>query len=164
VLLKSAALHSNEMSIAERFWKKVHRTEDCWLWTASFGTHGYGQFQLNGTMRPTHRIAWELTRGPIPAGLCVLHKCDVRPCVNPDHLFLGTKGDNSRDKVQKGRHRFGVCESGERHPRAKLTNNDVLVMRHQYAEGMRICELVRIYGVNRGLISGVVHGHRWTHV
>jgi hypothetical protein len=88
---------------AERFWAKVEKTDSCWPWRAGVNKE-YGEFNFgNNWMRQAHRVAWELTHGPIPDGLCVLHKCDVPLCVNPDHLFLGTKLDNVRDMIAKGR-------------------------------------------------------------
>jgi hypothetical protein len=79
----------------------------CLLWTAAVSDSGYGMFDVDGIpAKRGHRLAWLLYRGPIPRGLHVLHKCDVRSCCNPDHLFLGTNGDNVRDKMSKGRHGF----------------------------------------------------------
>lgn len=99
--------------LSDRFWAKVDRNPDgCWLWTGSKSSHGYGQlFSMVGGHRAvlhTHRISWELHNGPIPDGLWVLHRCDVRPCVRPDHLFLGTRQDNTDDMMAKGRHRYGT--------------------------------------------------------
>lgn len=74
----------------------------CWLWFGAEGS-GYGRVGFKGNLLLTHRVSWELTNGPIPDGLWVLHKCDVRCCVNPDHLFLGTPKDNMQDKLRKGR-------------------------------------------------------------
>lgn len=88
---------------AERFWSKVLKTDTCWLWRAALFSTGYGQFQLDGRPHLAHRVAWSLTEGPIPDGMRCLHHCDVRRCVRPDHLFLGTDSDNMQDMVSKGR-------------------------------------------------------------
>ena len=75
----------------------------CWNWTGWTSSAGYGMIGNNYKDRGAHRYSWELSNGPISKGLCVLHKCDNPACINPDHLFLGTKGDNNRDRVKKGR-------------------------------------------------------------
>lgn len=90
----------------ERFWSKVAigSTNECWLWQASLGSTGYGQFNTGRSMAKAHRIAWELgNKGLIPADLMVCHHCDTPACVNPAHLFLGTQTDNMRDCFAKGR-------------------------------------------------------------
>ena len=87
-------------AVSQRFWDKVKKTPACWVWAGVTFRNGYGQF---GRHSLAHRIAWELMYGPIPAGLCVLHRCDNPPCVRPDHLFLGTVADNNHDMCAKGR-------------------------------------------------------------
>lgn len=92
---------------SERFWKKVRKSKGCWTWTGSKSRHGYGQLRTGrgkGRLELAPRISWRLANGPIPDGLCVLHKCDNPPCVRPSHLKLGTMADNSADMVRKGRH------------------------------------------------------------
>jgi len=83
----------------------VDKTGDCWLWTGCVTTFGYGFYRWKkpNKMVHTHRIAWELEHGPIPEGMHVLHKCDVRPCCNPAHLWLGTHQENMADMRAKGR-------------------------------------------------------------
>ena len=89
----------------ERYWNKVGKTEDCWLWTANKFKGGYGQYQFLGKPNGAHRISWIIHYGEIPKGMHVLHRCDNPPCVNPNHLFLGTHTDNMKDKAEKGRSR-----------------------------------------------------------
>lgn len=102
-----------------RFWVKVDNSkgEDaCWLWTAGVNDAGYGQFQVGKRPHLSHRVSWVLTFGPMPEGACVLHKCDNPLCVNPLHLFLGTKRDNNRDRHQKGRDAKGEKHGSKTHP------------------------------------------------
>lgn len=91
--------------VADRFWPKVQRGEGCWLWTGACDTYGYGLIRWRQRDRwdKAHRVSWIIASGPIPNGLCVLHKCDNPPCVNPAHLFLGTQADNMHDMKIKGR-------------------------------------------------------------
>ena len=87
-----------------RFWSRVDRSGDCWLWLGNKYTNGYGRLCVGGIERSVHRLSWEFANGPIPADLFVCHHCDVPACVRPDHLFLGTARDNAIDMVAKGRH------------------------------------------------------------
>lgn len=91
----------------ERFWSRVKRGDGCWEWQGGSNQYGYGLFTRRGcdtkVTRVASRISWELAHGPIPQGMVVCHKCDNPPCVNPDHLFIGTHLDNMRDMVAKGR-------------------------------------------------------------
>lgn len=85
-----------------RFFRFIKK-DDCWNWIGSIGKNGYGYFSKNSKAASAHRVSWEIHNGQIPDGLCVLHKCDNRKCVNPDHLFIGTYYDNIHDKINKGR-------------------------------------------------------------
>lgn len=91
-------------TIHTRFFGKFKESPSCWEWLAYRDRKGYGRFMVPGSKTSlAHRFSWELHRGPIPTGMCVLHRCDNPPCVNPAHLFLGTLQDNVRDMIQKGR-------------------------------------------------------------
>lgn len=104
----SRQLQSLSIRIA-RFWKQVARAKDgCWLWQGTILHTGYGQVCFEGHAQSAHRVAWLLTNGEIPKGLCVCHRCDTRACVRPDHLFLGTAKDNMQDMYRKGRGPTGL--------------------------------------------------------
>jgi hypothetical protein len=144
-----------------RFWTKVAQTDtDCWEWTGHREANGYGRFYLNGRMRWAHRAIWELTVGPIPAGLDVCHSCDNRACVLPMHLFLGTRAENVHDCIAKRRHNFG-----ERSGTAKLTDAKVRDIRARYAAGgIYIREIASAYGVSETAIKLAIRRKRWAHV
>lgn len=158
-----------------RFWAKVNKTDTCWLWTASTRHKGYGAFayRLDGRMvnDRAHRFSYQLHVGPIPAGMFVLHSCDVPACVNPAHLFLGTNTDNVRDMMAKGRGNAGKSfpdgqwERGERHHAARLTEADVRTLRARYeAGGTSFSALAREYGLAIGHVYRIVRRKAWCHV
>ena len=97
-------LHHRRPTPEERFWGKVDKTDGCWLWTAGTNINGYGRLSVNRIAILAHRYSWALHNGEIPKGMCVMHKCDNPPCVNPDHLEMGSQQDNLKDMLSKGRH------------------------------------------------------------
>jgi hypothetical protein len=137
----------------ERFEAKVERIPlaGCWLWTGAASKLGYGTVSVDGRKYNAHRFAWEAYRGAIPPGQCVLHRCDVPSCVNPDHLFLGSMKDNTRDMMKKGRDRF----TGERNPSAKLTDADVEYIRQHHESCV---QAARKFGVGRSQITAIRRG------
>ncbi|HEX6537480.1 MAG TPA: HNH endonuclease [Gemmatimonadaceae bacterium] len=144
------------------FWSKVHKTDSCWLWTGDTFNKEYGRFGIDGRQQPAHRVAWQLTHGPIPEGLFVCHNCpdgDNPLCVNPEHLFLGTHVDNMADKVRKGR---ASRTRGERSGTAKLTQDRADEIRHRHARGgVSRAALAREYGVSQSTISAIILRRRW---
>ena len=155
------------MKIEERFnakWEPVTES-GCWVWTAATSHNGYGVFgtgeRENKQMRRAHRLAYAAEFGPIPDGMQVLHKCDCRACVNPDHLFLGTPADNMIDKINKGR---GSGPQGEAHPKAKLTEDDVREIRRRAAAGEMYKDLAAEFGIARSGVSEMVNRKTWRHV
>ena len=163
-------------SLAQRFWDKVFSSPDGhWYWMGyrKRGGHGayggkgkgeYGELEIAGRRHyRAHRFAWMLTYGPIPLGQHVLHRCDMRPCVRPDHLFLGTHLENIADAVAKGR-MGGPTWNGVENGRAKLTEYDVQMIRAaKYSRGL--CRvLARKYGVSDGLISHIRTRRIWRHI
>ena len=154
-----------------RFWKKVDKTPghgpegDCWLWTGARNPCGYGNLKLDGRNALAHRVSWEMRYGPIPSGpghhgTCVLHRCDVPACVNPEHLRLGSQAENVADKYQKGRGRH-TGAPGESHWSARLTENDVRAIRA--APGTRE-DIAACFGVTASHVGAIRRREKWRHI
>ena len=156
-------------SLGDRFWAKVNRKgdNDCWEWSASLDTRGYGNFGVprnDGTgrfiMQRAHRVAWELVNGPLQSSaqhLC--HTCDNRKCVNPKHLFIGNPKLNMADCVAKGRLND---RSGENNPRAKVTEELVLAIRAE--SGLSLSKLMAKYKLPQTTVSDIRRRNTWAHI
>ena len=152
-----------------RFWSKVDRSggpDACWPWTGVRGPLGYGRIHSprpNRRNLHAHRIAWTMTRGEIPDGLCVCHSCDNPSCCNPAHLWLGTNAENTADRHRKGRSarggRVGVVNS-----RARLNEDKVREIRFRVARGESQKAVAASLGVTDGMVNHVVHRRAWRHV
>ena len=156
------------------FWSKVDKSggpDACWNWTGSFYPSGYGAVRWNGHTHLSHRLAYALSYGAIPQGMCVCHRCDNPPCCNPTHLWIGTKADNNADKMKKGRmvvargSQNGQNTHPERTPRgelhvcAKLTDAQVDEIRELFAHGYtNKSRLGRQFGVSDTQINRIVTG------
>jgi hypothetical protein len=151
--------------LAERFWEKVERGPECWMWRGTITHHGYGVISVGGRASGreyAHRASWELTNGPIAAGQVVCHRCDNTSCVRPDHLFLGTQAQNLADMRQKGRANDPSRGSqGERNGRARLTWEQVREIRRRWAAGEQQIALAREFGIGSTTVGHIVHGRRW---
>lgn len=156
----------DEKTIA-RFWSKVDKSGECWLWTACQKDTGYGQFRVNGHTRMVHKLSWELHRGPVPGGLSVLHDCpggDNPACVNPAHLWLGTQADNMRDMDAKKRRKWGE-HKGASNPAALLTEDQVRAVRKSFIPRKVTAKtLATRYGVTLACVWDILHRRSWTHI
>lgn len=164
-----------------RFEKKYipEPNSGCWLWTGAVTGAGYGAFMFNGRMAESaHRASYVLHKGKIDEEMLVCHKCDNKLCVNPDHLFLGTYLDNTRDMIKKGRRvspstknrmrgedwraaHDGTLRIGEDHHCAKLTEQNIIEIRASKKTGVALAE---IYGVAPITISRIRRRIIWRHV
>lgn len=157
-----------KLHLSDDFWSKVNKNGPavttklgpCWLWTGArtgksggIGRNGgYGNIKFQRRFQYAHRVAWILTNGEIPDGQWVLHRCDVRLCVRPAHLFLGNHADNMADMVSKYRGR-GVAR--------KLTDQDAIEIRRRYEDGVSKYRLARDFGVTDTTISNLVQGRTY---
>lgn len=156
------------MTPEQRFIDKVRISPDgCWIWVgASVGLeYDYGKFWLDGAYDKAHRASFRIFKGPIPPAMWVLHRCDVPRCVNPHHLFLGTRQDNVDDMMRKGRGGHSKNpQRGERSALAKLTPQQVLEIRQRNAAGESQGALAKEFSVGQPTIHKIIHKERWAHL
>ena len=144
-------------TLETRLLAKLDRSNGCWLWKGSLFKTGYGQIAIEkGRPGYTHRVSYELFCGYIPAHLYVLHRCDVRNCCNPEHLFLGTQKENVHDMIAKGKQPIG-----EKHVGHKLTDKQIQEI---ISSPLSSLKLSSEYGVSSSLIRRIRRGERWRHI
>ena len=143
------------------FFFYVKKTRTCWFWTGCRHPAGYGAVNRGGRAHPAHRWSWILANGPIPSGKWVLHKCDVRACVRPSHLFLGNAQDNVDDMIRKGRDKHDKCAFGEKHANAKLNEAAVRDIR---SSNRSLSQMAKKYGVCFQSIWHVRKNKTWKHI
>lgn len=156
-------------SIVDRFMDKVipEPMSGCWLWGAACDRKGYGMFNIvtdcgHKLIQFAHRISWEIHNDEIPKNICVLHKCDIPGCVNPDHLFLGSRKDNAEDMVKKGRSLRGRPHGvGSDNTNARLTEEDVMVI---LCSSLSQKKIARLYGVSQAHVSRIKTGKAWSSI
>ena len=147
-------------SIDESFWGRVLKPPigldeigKCWIWIGPRSRWGYGLLSYQGIRAQAHRFSWEIHNGEIPPRLLVCHSCDNPPCVRPEHLWLGTNQENTRDAQVKSR-------------LGKVSAQDVLDIRAAVARGGWGCQMeqARIYGVTHSCVYAIVNRKTWTHI
>lgn len=172
------------------FWSLLDKDAagGCWLWPGNAYPNGYGRVPWKMSNRGAHRLAWVLTHGSVEEGLCVLHHCDVKRCCNPAHLYLGTPADNGKDRSIRGQAASGDRNGsrlhperlrrgdnsprrlyperyenvrGARHYAAKFSEEQVLQIRADHAQGMTIPALAEREGVTKQCIRAIVTRQSW---
>ncbi len=138
--------------------------EKCWVWVFGVTGNGYGGLIFEGKRTTAHRVAWILAHGNIPEGLCVLHKCDNPLCCNPDHLFLGTRTDNSIDKESKGRGNHINTPKGEKHGMSRLSESDILRIRELRRSGLQYKQIASLEGIGWSHVKKIARRDVWRHV
>lgn len=142
---------------------ELANTDECQEWDRQL-RRGYGVLRDSRGNHLVHRLVWQEVHGAIGSGQCILHRCDNPACINVEHLFLGTRTDNSIDKCLKGRARGGSMP-GETHPVSKLTNAQAAEIRELLREGRKNHrEIASLYGVSRSTVTAIARGRRWRRV
>ena len=167
-------MKSTKIKNIELFRARIIKTKTCWFWSGLTRNRGYGATPYNGWTQAAHRVSWQIHRGPIPKGICVLHKCDNPPCVRPSHLWLGSVKDNNVDAKLKGRTARGDkngthlhperLQYGESHHGSVLTEQKVKEIRQKAKLGVIYDKLSEEYNIARSTISQVVRRQTWKNV
>lgn len=163
MICSRAMVMNDPGSLRERFWLYVNKTDGCWLWIgANDGRNGYGRIAGdNGERWQAHRASWFIHFGVIPEGLEVCHHCDNRPCVRPDHLFLGTASDNQQDAWRKGRK---TAKCGALNGMTLLSAADAKTIREWKPRGVPVRELAKHYRVASATIHKILARSHWKHI
>lgn len=163
---KYCSLHCRDIGRRRPIKERLFRNREidstgCWLWIGSRNRYGYGQMPINGVTKTVHRLSWTTFRGNIPSGQLVLHRCDIRNCFNPRHLYLGSVQDNVDDMFARGRpnhHRGEQC-------RNTVLTNDLVLEIHglDRSKWGVFSAFAREHGLDRSTVTAAARGDTWAH-
>ena len=161
-------------TLEQRFWEKIDKGIDevCWNWLGHKTIKGYGVIKIKEKMCLAHRVSYEMNIGKIPIGLCVCHSCDNPSCVNPKHLWVGTRAENTNDRHRKGRTvgnknlwKIGSKLKGEEKGGVKLKEEDVLLIRSlAKIKEKTTKQLSEMFGISRSQIWRIINNKKWQHI
>ncbi len=139
---------------------------ECWEWLGpkvvrQDGKESYGRFWFDGEQVYAHRWIYQVIHGKLDVDIKVRHRCDNEPCVNPSHLLEGSPSDNTRDMFERGRN---PNRKGERHPRSRLRDEDIVMIRKLASDGQRYSDIANVYGMSAQQISKIVNRINWGHI
>lgn len=141
------------------FFSHIEKTDSCWIWKGTISVYGYGQIQVGKKHVHAHRYSWIFHKGVIPEKMFVCHSCDNTKCVNPNHLFIGTAKDNSKDMVYKKRHCFG-----EKNGNHKYSESTIRLIVDMYNTGLSIRSVSKKMGIPFSTIQQVLSKKEWKHL
>lgn len=153
----------NGLTPKQRFYRYIETDPNtgCWEFIGTRNKRGYGVFTFENKKVPAHRFSYQIHVGNIPEGRLVLHKCDNPPCVNPEHLFIGTQFDNMRDMVQKGRN---ANTKGTNNPRASIYDDSVIQIRDLWDTGASIKEIAIHFMIPKSTVRNIISNVTWKHL
>ena len=156
------------------FLNKVIKTKTCWLWVGYITKKGYGRFFFKYKQIAAHRKSYEIFNGEIKPGMWVLHKCDIRNCVNPAHLYQGTEWDNAMDATKRKRWAYGKKNGTYKYPErvhrgenaswSKLSEKDVINILKCISLGEKQNAIAKRFNVTPANINEIYKGKIWKHI
>lgn len=161
--------------MVERLMERIEKTATCWSWKAGCSKNGYGAIRFNGKQEGAHRVSYTVFKGPIPDGMHVMHSCDNKKCINPDHLNVGTRFDNMKDCAHKNRNyipthfrgdsnpsaKIPGIRKGARNGRAKLNEQKVALIRKLMFDGATAYDTAQAFGVSRSTVQSIIRNKTW---